>query len=92
MFQSGLSQYQIAYVSYFDELTIIKYMNALTVDSCGPPGVPTNGQTFGNLTTVGSIVNHTCNEGYVINGASQRECLPDGSWSAPLPSCDRTCN
>ena len=92
VFQSGLSQYRIAYVSYLVKLAIIKYTNALIVDSCGSPGVPINGQTFGNLTTVGSIVNHTCNEGYVINGASQRECLPDGSWSAPLPLCDRMCN
>ena len=67
-------------------------MNALTVDNCMEPGVPTNGQTFGNSTNVGSIVNHTCDEGYVINGANQRECLLDVTWSAPLPRCDRKCN
>ena len=64
-------------------------MCALTVDSCEDPGVPTNGQTFGNSTTVGSIVTHTCNEGYEIDGADRRECLSNGSWSAPLPSCER---
>lgn len=67
-------------------------MYASTVDSCGEPGVPTNGRTIGNSTTVGSIVNHICNEGYMLNGANQRECLSNGSWSAPLPSCDRKCS
>lgn len=60
-----------------------------TVDNCGAPGVPANGQTFGNSTTVGSIVTHTCNEGFVLDGANRRECLSNGSWSEPLPSCKR---
>ena len=38
-------------------------------------------------TTFGSTVNHTCNEGYRLIGDFQRECLGNGSWSAPLPTC-----
>ena len=38
-------------------------------------------------TTFGSIVNHTCDEGYNLIGESQRICLATGMWSAPLPSC-----
>ena len=56
--------------------------------NCGDPGTPSNGDTEGTVTTFGSIVNHTCNEGYVLNGANERECLANGSWSAPFPSCD----
>ena len=55
--------------------------------NCGYPGKPSNGDTMVTVTTFGSIVNHTCNEGYELIGANERECLANGSWSAPLPSC-----
>ena len=55
---------------------------------CGGPGTPSNGMTEITSDTFGSTVNHTCNEGYVLNGTNERECLANGSWSAPLPSCD----
>ena len=61
------------------------------MDECGNPGVPTNGRTFGSSTNVGAIVTHTCNEGFVLDGANRRECLSNGSWSEPLPSCNRKC-
>ena len=38
-------------------------------------------------TTFGSIVNHTCDTGYNLDGASQRECLANETWSEPLPTC-----
>ena len=60
----------------------------MTVINCGDPGTPSNGDTEGTVTTFGSIVNHTCNEGYVLIGANERECLANESWSAPLSSCD----
>jgi len=59
-----------------------------TVNNCDNPGRPENGNTFGDDFSVGAIVNHTCNVGYVLNGASERECLPSGNWSEPLPICD----
>ena len=37
--------------------------------------------------TVGSIAEHFCDEGYELEGASQRECLANGSWSDSLPTC-----
>ena len=61
-----------------------------TVIDCGDPGKPSNGDTEGTVTTFGSIVNHTCNEGYILNATNERECLANGSWSAPLPLCDST--
>ena len=72
----------------------------ISVVDCGDPGTPLNGNTTGTFintgsadagrvlsTTFGSIVNHTCDEGYRLVGESQRECLSNGSWSAPLPTC-----
>ena len=66
-------------------------MNAtcnLSVINCGDPGSPSNGNSQVSGSTFGSTVNHTCNEGYELNGVNERECLANGSWSAPLPSCD----
>ena len=39
-------------------------------------------------TTFGSIVNHTCNLGFALNGSNQRMCQENGEWSQPLPSCE----
>lgn len=59
------------------------------VANCSDPGTPVNGNTFltATIITVGSVANHTCNTGFVLNGADQRVCLPTAVWSAPLPSC-----
>ena len=72
------------------------------VVDCGKPGTPFNGSTSGTfinvtltdvpilvlVTIFGSVVNHTCNEGFTLVGAFERECLANGSWSAPLPTCE----
>ena len=58
-----------------------------TAITCGDPGVPQNGNTFVISVSVGSIVNHTCNIGYNLEGADQRECLSNGNWSELLPMC-----
>ncbi|XP_034045083.1 beta-2-glycoprotein 1-like [Thalassophryne amazonica] len=34
-----------------------------------------------------SVLNYTCDEGYVILGASKSQCLQDGTWSHPPPLC-----
>lgn len=36
----------------------------------------------------GSVCSYTCNEGYDLKGASQRECEENGDWSEERPSCD----
>ena len=62
-----------------------------TVVSCGSPGTPMNGNTIVESTTFGSVVTHTCNTGFALNGTNRRECLASGSWSDPLPSCICKC-
>ena len=57
------------------------------VIDCGDPGTPANGDTMVTTTTIGSIANHTCDTGYMLNGADQRECLSNGTWSPDLPTC-----
>lgn len=63
------------------------------MDQClNHPGVPTNGRTVVNSTTVGSVAFHSCDEGYVLDGTDRRVCLSNGSWSKTLPSCNRKCH
>ena len=57
------------------------------VSDCGDPGTPINGNTIGSSFTFGSIINYTCNVGFLINILSQRECPDNGNWSGSLPTC-----
>ena len=64
------------------------YTYILSVSDCGDPGTPANGSTIGDTFTFGSIINQTCNVGFVNKGPSQRECLANTSWSGSLPTCN----
>ena len=37
--------------------------------------------------TVGSTVNFTCNDGYILFGPATRNCTSLGSWTGITPSC-----
>ena len=63
------------------------YSHIVAVILCGNPGTPGNGSTTLKSDTVGPIANHFCNTGFILVGLSQRECLSNGSWSGPLPTC-----
>ena len=39
-------------------------------------------------TTTGSTVRFSCNQGYILRGASTRTCLADNTWSGSAPRCD----
>ena len=62
-------------------------LTGLIVIDCGDPGTPDNGATSVTDTTVGSLANHTCDDGYLLVGATQRVCLPNETWSPDLPTC-----
>jgi len=54
---------------------------------CGNPGIPGNGSTTVTSDTVGSTANYFCDEGFRLDGISERVCLVNGSWSDLLPTC-----
>ena len=56
---------------------------------CGNPGIPVDGGTTVNSTTLDSVAIHNCDDGFLLVGESQRICLESGEWSAPLPTCER---
>ena len=48
--------------------------------------------TNGNGTTVGSIAEFSCYQGYVLNGVPRVVCQLEGNWSASItPTCQREC-
>ena len=58
------------------------------VINCGDPGILLNGVTVVSSTTFGSVVTHSCDDGYLLVGADEQTCLESGNWSTPLPSCE----
>ena len=55
---------------------------------CGDPGTPTNGTRNITGTTLFSIVQYSCDDGYILIGSSVRECLSNESWSGVAPECE----
>ncbi|XP_055973137.1 sushi, von Willebrand factor type A, EGF and pentraxin domain-containing protein 1 [Sorex fumeus] len=58
----------------------------LPVD-CGSPPVSANGQVRGDEYTFQNKVEYTCTSGFLLEGATSRICLEDGSWSGTTPIC-----
>ncbi|KAJ1059271.1 hypothetical protein K5549_008072 [Capra hircus] len=54
---------------------------------CGSPPSSANGQVKGEEYTFQKEVQYTCNTGFLLEGASSRVCLADGSWSGNTPTC-----
>lgn len=52
---------------------------------CGDP-TPVNGLPNTGVTTYGSVLTVSCEDGYDLNGPSQITCQSDGSWT-DTPVC-----
>ena len=66
------------------------HMHCLVVVDCDDPGTPLNGNRQLNLTTFGSTVEYSCNDGYELVGRQQRRCGGSGRWAGSLPVCSPT--
>ena len=57
---------------------------------CGPLPDPANGVVdLTGGTEFGNSAQYSCDDGYIINGTSTRDCLATGSWSGEEPTCDK---
>ena len=58
---------------------------------CADPGIP----LFGGRTLEGLIyqnrVDWTCDNGYVMDGQPSAICTAAGTWTNPVPVCEREC-
>ena len=56
--------------------------------SCENPETLSNGAlSEGASFSYGSTLSYSCNTGYNLTGADTLNCLSNGSWDAPVPSC-----
>lgn len=54
---------------------------------CGTLAVPMNGSFKGTRTYFPNVLQFSCDEGFILGGATERQCLADGSWSGNDTSC-----
>ncbi|KAK2815947.1 hypothetical protein Q5P01_026414 [Channa striata] len=54
---------------------------------CPYPDLLSNGEFYYEDVKYQSVINYTCNEGYILIGASSAVCQANGTWSAPVPEC-----
>ncbi|KAF3852047.1 hypothetical protein F7725_005402 [Dissostichus mawsoni] len=54
---------------------------------CPHPDPLSNGELYYEDTVFQSMINYTCDEGYIMNGDRSAVCLADGTWSTPVPEC-----
>ena len=59
--------------------------------SCGDPGIPAFGSSLFQSLKAGSLVVHSCNQGYKLVGAKLRLCQSNGQWTPEIPSCVCEC-
>ena len=57
--------------------------------TCSVLDAPTDGSVLYNSVDVGSEARYSCNEGFLLEGATIRVCQTDGSWSEETPTCLR---
>ena len=55
---------------------------------CGPLNDPVNGEVTVQETTLGSIAEYSCSQGYVLSNEEDRTCQPNGKWSGDEPICE----
>lgn len=66
--------------------------SAFGQNECHDPGIPINGQRFGEHFLLGSSVLFTCDEGFIkTHGSESITCvIQDGNvvWNAAVPRCE----
>ncbi|XP_054709297.1 CUB and sushi domain-containing protein 1-like [Uloborus diversus] len=65
------------------------YIDYSTISSsCPKPKSPENGEVIAYSNDLGSTVAYRCNQGFVLVGELHAECLFNGQWSHPTPTCE----
>uniref|UniRef100_UPI0037E89F85 beta-2-glycoprotein 1-like n=1 Tax=Semicossyphus pulcher TaxID=241346 RepID=UPI0037E89F85 len=54
---------------------------------CPYPDILEDGEVYYEDIVYQSVINFTCNEGFILTGASSATCLANGTWSTSVPQC-----
>ena len=54
---------------------------------CPPLTAPLNGHLSSDATVSGTVVEVTCNDGYLLDGQRELVCQSSGLWSTSTPAC-----
>jgi len=60
---------------------------SVQTEACPGLEPPANGSVSASVTDVGATANYQCAAGFMLEGASARTCLADGTWSGSAPAC-----
>ncbi|KAK9403079.1 CSMD3: CUB and Sushi multiple domains 3 [Crotalus adamanteus] len=58
-----------------------------TAGTCGDPGIPGHGAREQTNFRTKSVVQFSCELGYILHGSEERTCLANGSWTGRQPEC-----
>uniref|UniRef100_A0A8C6YAA3 CUB and Sushi multiple domains 3 n=1 Tax=Naja naja TaxID=35670 RepID=A0A8C6YAA3_NAJNA len=58
-----------------------------TAGTCGDPGIPGHGSREQTNFRTKSVVQFSCELGYILHGSEERTCLANGSWTGRQPEC-----
>lgn len=83
LFDTDLLQILLSFIVYLAHALAI----GMVPGSCGDPGTPDMGTRNLTSTTIGSIVEYSCNTRYKLNGMATRLCQDNQEWSGELPTC-----
>jgi len=54
-----------------------------------PSDVISNGRMISSNFSAGATIHYVCDDGYFVDGRTDRTCREDGRWDSPIPVCER---
>lgn len=84
---------QVSIFSHSLKLTHILCINCIIADIvCPGLSAPENGNVTSNgFSGWGGEVTYSCNEGYSLEGETERTCQRTATWSLSAPTCESKC-
>ena len=65
----------------------VRDLSPTLVEETGICGSVSSGGVCYSGDSVGSVAVYFCDDGYILEGDSTRECLSSGVWNGTIPQC-----
>ena len=60
-----------------------------TIECDKPSDVISNGRMVSSNFSAGATIHYVCDDGYFVDGPTDRTCQSDGHWDNPIPVCEK---